>query len=118
MQRRQFLSILLPALALSSAAARALAQTVSCKALGKPELAEQLKPFADAELGKACIGNAVKPAVIGRLAALCESTLAAQYRKQVSADYAQGATVMVDGWILSESEVAAQQLVYQYTKHQ
>ena len=111
MHRRQLLLWLVPALLLPAAAGRAMQMPVKCKQQALPALADKLKPFTDPELGKA----AGQQQSFERLAALCEQGFAAQYRELVAADYARGATRNIDGWILSESEAAAQQLVYQYT---
>jgi hypothetical protein len=113
--RRQLLALIAPALILPVLAGRVLAEAVNCKLPGLATLVQWLKPFADPVLGKQLPATG-SVEWLQRFAGSCPGSFAEHFRHQAESDFAQGKTVEVDGWILSETEAHTHRLVYQYTR--
>jgi hypothetical protein len=117
MQRRQILKLVLPLALLSASAAgvvlgRKLMLKTDCTTPGPAALLAHLKPFSDAELGKAAAA-VPDAASLQRLGRLCEQDFDQHYRQLVQLDFAEGRRQQVDGWILSQTEALTHRLVSQ-----
>ena len=117
MHRRQLLKLILPAALVSvggvgAVLGRKLFLKQSCEVMSLPELIKHLQPFSDANLGKNSYLE-VKAEVLKRFNGFCEDDFAKRYQQLVSDDFSQGKTMMVDGWIISETEAITHRLVYQ-----
>lgn len=108
--RRDFLKGLLPAAALlGGCRPPGVARCTASPA----QLLGWLQPFADRKLGQAALaqglGNTGAMAPLGQL---CEGDFVPAFRRQLAADFAAGRTVVLDGWVLSETEAFTHRAVY------
>lgn len=105
LQRRQLLKLLLP-LGLVGAglvAGRLALSNKSCQPVTPGRLLVGLQSFVDMRLGGSISAN-IPAEWASRFYGVCESDLAEHFRKEVREDYVAGKTLVVDGWLLSETE--------------
>jgi len=115
MQRRQLLKIILPLglITVGVVSGVSMLKKSACRVLDLPALLKRLQPFSDAELGKK-ISLPVNADDLKRFDGLCEESFDEGYRQLVTKDFAERKTKMVDGWILSETEVLTHRAVYSH----